>query len=351
MINTQQHVMERVPHRPVTAPAGDDVMAGCAWSPITVIIPAFNEEKAVVPQIESVRTVLETVGIPHEIIVVDDGSSDGTTKAALSTGVRVLKHFENRGYGASLKTGIIAAQHEIIAIIDADGTYPADQIPEMLQKLETADMVVGARTGEHVQVPLMRRPAKWLLRRLAILVAEQPIPDLNSGLRLFRRSCIQQYFSILSNRFSFTTTSTLSLLADNYRVIYHSINYYQRVGKSKITPRHFMDFTILILRITMLFQPLKVMVPLAFASGLLGFAKAVFDIITLYSRHGQFDWALLYQPVLSTSAILLLLVSFQLLFIGMVADGIIRRIGQQNGSLIPSHGIAGIELRPDLHHE
>src|SRR5204863_7418878 len=116
------------------------------------------------------------------------------------------------------KAGILAAQYETIVISDADGTYPADQIPLLVRELETADMAVGARTGEEVHIPLARRPAKWVLGRLASHIAGQRIPDLNSGLRAFHRECIKQYFPILSNRFSFTTTSTLALLADDYRV-------------------------------------------------------------------------------------------------------------------------------------
>src|SRR5581483_4862849 len=168
-------------------------------------------------------------------------------------------------------------------------------------------------------------------------VAGQPIPDLNSGLRAFRRECVEQYFPILSNRFSFTTTVTLAFLADDYRVVYQPIDYYKRIGKSKITPRHFMDFVVLVLRMAMLFQPLKVFVPLAFGCGLLGALKVVYDIASFSLRTGTFNWSLLYQPVLSTSAILLLLVALQLLLIGMLADGILRRIALHNEPLVSSH--------------
>ncbi len=306
---------------------------------ISVVLPAYNEEAAVGAQVEAIRRVLSTHRMINEIIVVDDGSEDLTAERALRAGARVVRHPDNRGYGAAIKTGIAAAMHEAIVIIDADGTYPADQIPELVAKLETADMVVGARTGEHVFIPWLRRPAKWLLRWLATHVTGQPIPDLNSGLRAFRRDCVKQYFAILSNRFSFTTTVTLALLADDYRVIYHPINYYQRVGKSKITPRHFMDFTILVLRMAMLFQPLRVFVPLSFWCFFLGLLKVIYDIVTLFQRTTTWGWFLLYQPVLSTSAILLLLMGLQLLLIGMVADGVLRRISQNNKPLVPSHAI------------
>jgi glycosyltransferase involved in cell wall biosynthesis len=253
---------------------------------VSVVIPAYNEENGVGPQVKSIRQVLHSHRILHEIIVVDDGSQDRTGEEAVRAGARVLRHLKNRGYGASLKTGILAAKYEAIAITDADGTYPADQIPTMLEKLATADMVVGARTGEKVSIPWVRKPGKIVLGWLANQIAGQRIPDLNSGLRVFWRDCAVQYFPVLSNKFSFTTTITLALLADDYMVIYHPINYYQRIGKSKIVPRHFLDFMILVLRMAMLFQPLKVFVPIVCSSGLMGLAKVCFDITATIWRHG-----------------------------------------------------------------
>lgn len=306
--------------------------------PISVIIPAYNEASAIDNQIQLVRKVLEGHGFTYEIVVVDDGSQDATAEAALKANVRLLQHPENRGYGASLKTGILAAHYEVVVIIDADGTYPAEQIPFLVAKLENADMVVGARTGETVKIPWVRQPAKWLLRMLATRIAEQPIPDLNSGMRVFRRETIQQYFSILSNRFSFTTTSTLAYMADDYRVVYQPINYYQRVGKSKIVPWAFMDFMVLIVRMSMMFNPLKVFTPLALTFGFLGVLKTVYDVWALFARNPGAGWTLLLQPVLSTSAVLLLFIGLQLMMIGMVADGVVRRIAQHNRPLAPSYG-------------
>jgi glycosyltransferase involved in cell wall biosynthesis len=258
-----------------------------------------------------------------------------------------LQHPANRGYGASIKTGIKAASFDVIVISDADGTYPAEEIPNLVAQLETADMVVGARIGAQVHVPIERRPAKWLLTWLASRVAGQKIPDLNSGLRAFRRDCVQQYFPILSNRFSFTTTVTLSYLADDYRVVYHPINYYQRIGKSKITPRNFMDFIVLVLRMAVLFQPLKVFVPLALLCGVTGVLKVVYDVGSYAWRTGSFDWSIFYQPVISTSAVLLLLVGLQLLLFGALADGVLRRISLHNGPQVASHSVRMLEFKLD----
>lgn len=311
---------------------------------VSIVIPAFNEEAAVGAEVRNVRKTLQQAGIEHEIIVVDDGSQDRTADEAVRAGARVLKSLMNRGYGASLKTGITAAKYDMICITDADGTYPADQIPALLEQLRTADMVVGARVGQNVNIPLVRKPAKLMLGWLAERIAGRKIPDLNSGLRVFRRELAMQYFSVLSNKFSFTTTITLALMADDYSVLYHPIDYYARVGRSKIVPRHFMDFVILVLRMAMLFQPLKVFIPAALTFGSLGVLKVIYDIATSPLRHPERDWSVLYTPVLSTSAILLLLIGLQFLLIGMVADGVVRRIALHSGPVASSRAVAVAEI-------
>lgn len=311
---------------------------------VSIVIPAFNEEAAVGAEVRNVRKTLQQAGVEHEIIVVDDGSQDRTADEAVRAGARVLKSLMNRGYGASLKTGITAAKYDMICITDADGTYPADQIPALLEQLRTADMVVGARVGQNVNIPLVRKPAKLMLGWLAERIAGRKIPDLNSGLRAFRRELAMQYFSVLSNKFSFTTTITLALMADDYSVLYHPIDYYARVGRSKIVPRHFMDFVILVLRMAMLFQPLKVFIPAALTFGSLGVLKVIYDIATSPLRHPERDWSVLYTPVLSTSAILLLLIGLQFLLIGMVADGVVRRIALHSGPVASSRAVAVAEL-------
>ena len=192
---------------------------------VSVVIPAYNEEKSVAESVSELRSVFESIDAEVEIIVVDDGSRDATAREAKAAGARVLQHRSNRGYGASLKTGIVAASHNVIAITDADGTYPAKYLPQMLEELEHADMVVGARTGADVNIPLSRKPAKWFLRVMANYVSATKIPDLNSGLRVFRRDVAMQYFAILSDQFSFTTTITLASVCNDHPVEYIPINY------------------------------------------------------------------------------------------------------------------------------
>ncbi len=332
-----------------TAPRNQSAPANLAALPtgttrsVTVIFPAYNEASAIESGIRQVRETLAAAGIEYELIVVDDGSEDQTADRALAAGARVLKHIGNRGYGAALKTGILAATHDVIVISDADGTYPAESIPMLLAALEHSDMVVGARTGGQVGIPFIRRPAKWLLGVLANQIAGQKIPDLNSGLRCFRRETVLPYFSLLSNRFSFTTTVTLALLGDDYRVVYLPIAYHKRTGASKIRPWHFLEFVMLVLRMAMLFQPLRVFLPVAFTVGGLGLAKMTIDIVGFMSRHAGNLAAMFHEPVLSTSALLLLSAALQLGVLGLVADGVIRRIIQQNGPLPLSRAVRVLE--------
>src|SRR5574341_532374 len=148
--------------------AGSERPAG-----VSVVMPAYNEEHGISPQIERLWRVMELCGRPFEIVVVDDGSTDATAAEARKHDVRLIKNGRNRGYGASLKAGIAAAEHDWIIIIDADGTYPAESIPALLAHGDECDMVVGARVGQDVNIPWSRRPAKWILARLASYLAEQ----------------------------------------------------------------------------------------------------------------------------------------------------------------------------------
>lgn len=289
---------------------------------LSVVIPAYNEEHGVEPVLRELRSLLEQHDIEPEIILVDDGSSDGTAAAARRAGARVLRHRYNRGYGAALKTGIAAATHELIAMTDADGTYPARFLPTMLAELKHADMVVGARTGENVNIPLVRKPAKWALNMLANYVTGVRIPDLNSGLRVFRRDMIMQYFPILPDQFSWTTTITLAMLCDRYAIEYVPIDYHRRTGRSKIVPWDAMNFAILILRTAMLFRPLRVFLPLVML--FFGYAaiKMIYDVVHNPSG-GISDTVVLA----SVSGLLTLLV-------GALGDAIATRLGHVNPNVV-----------------
>lgn len=295
---------------------------------VSVIIPAFNEELGVAQVVASIKQLLSNEGYTTEVIVVDDGSTDATFTHAASAGARVLKHNSNRGYGASLKTGIAAAKHDTIVITDADGTYPASHIPDLLAELTFADMVVGARIGTYVRIPFVRRPAKWVLNRLANYLADAHIPDLNSGLRAFRRDVVTQYFSILPNQFSFTTTITLAMHCDRYAISYLPINYMARKGKSKIVPWDAGSFLVLILRTAMLFRPFRVFLPLVLLCLLYGIVKMLIDFT--------------HQPNISASALLAMVSALLILLIGMLGDAIATRLGRFNpnavAGVVPRHG-------------
>ena len=187
--------------------------------------------------------------------------------AARIPNLRVVTHRVNQGYGAALKTGFTHARTEVVVITDADGTYPEDKIRDLLDQIDDgAEMAVGSRTGADVNIPLVRKPAKWFLKQLASFLAGTDIPDLNSGLRAFRRELVLKYRAILPQGFSFTTTITLASLTNGHRVEYVPVNYAKRSGSSKIRPiRDTLGFTALIIRTVLYFNPLKVFYPIAFA--------------------------------------------------------------------------------------
>jgi glycosyltransferase involved in cell wall biosynthesis len=291
--------------------------------PVSIIIPAFNEHLSVGAVVEDVLRTLAENDIPGEVIVVDDGSSDGTGETAYRAGARVMRHRSNRGYGSALKTGIMAAAHNLILITDADGTYPVKYIPELVAGLESADMVVGARMGKNVAIPLVRRPAKWVLNKLANYVAGHSIPDLNSGLRVFRKNIARQYFAVLPDQFSFTTTITLAMHCDNYAVQYNPVDYLPRQGKSKIVPWDAASFAVLILRTATMFRPLRVFLPIVGLCLTYGIAKMWIDMTR--------------DPNISASALGAFMSALIVLLIGLLADGVALRLGRihQNVTGVP----------------
>ena len=245
---------------------------------ISVVMPAYNEAGMVGPQIERIRDVMDRAGYPYELIVVNDGSLDDTADIVRQHDAILISKRYNRGYGAALKTGIAAAKYDWILIIDADGTYPAESIPELLQALPDYDMVVAARTGKNVHIPLIRRPMKWVLGRLANYLAGYPIPDLNSGLRVFRKSLAQKFEHLLPSGFSFTSTITMSSLLNDYRVLYLPIDYHKRVGLSKVRALHVYDFLLVILRTAIYFNPLRFFLPLGAVFFTVGLGKLGYDV-------------------------------------------------------------------------
>ena len=286
---------------------------------VTFVIPAFDEERGIGGVIE--RLLALELDMPLEILVVDDGSTDGTARVlgelrAKHENLRVIRHHANKGYGAALKTGFAAAQHDVVVITDGDGTYPESKITDLLARIDDgAEMAVGSRTGAEVNIPLVRRPAKFFLRMLASYLAGTRIPDLNSGLRAMRRELVLRYRSIIPNGFSFTTTITLAALTNDHRVDWVPIDYQKRSGSSKIRPiRDTLGFTALIVRTVMYFNPLKVMYPIAaFVS--VAFASSLYYDAFLVEK----------APNLSDKTVLLFVALVQVLTVGLLADLIHKR--------------------------
>jgi len=246
---------------------------------ISIVIPAYNEEGAIEAAVRHVQEVMNGSGFKYELIVVDDGSSDRTAEILEGIdGVVLIPVPENRGYGASLMTGIRKSRFDLIAITDADGTYPAEKIPELVAQCNRYDMVVGARVGDNVHIQTIRKPAKWVLGKISSYLAGRRIPDLNSGLRVMRKDLVQRFEHLLPAGFSFTTTITLAALCSSSLVKYVPIDYHPRVGDSKIRAVHALDFLILIIRTIVYFNPLKVFIPLGSAFFVLGFTKFIYDV-------------------------------------------------------------------------
>jgi glycosyltransferase involved in cell wall biosynthesis len=281
----------------------------------SVVIPAYNEEKIIGEVIEGVDRLIREKGHGGEVIVVDDGSKDGTAEAARAKGAIVLVHKRNIGYGAALKTGIAAAKSDVIVILDGDGSYPVDEIPALLAELNGNDMVVGARTKKReVKMSFLRRIPKFILGKLAEYLVKERIPDINSGLRVFKKSMYEKYVNLLPDTFSFTLTITLAALSRRESVKFVPISYHKRKGISKIRPVHdTLSFLLLIVRTILYFNPVRVFLPLAAIFILAALAIAFHSIFIA----GKF---------LDVTVTLIIMLAVQMIMLGLVADLIDRKL-------------------------
>lgn len=275
---------------------------------VSVILPAYNEEESLAEEIRKIRSALDGARIPYEFIVIDDASTDRTSEVARKAGVTVLRHERNKGVGGARKTGIVAAKSEVIITSDADGTYPADPIPEMIESLKDQDMVVGARVAERGTLFFLRAPVKLFIRKLASYMAGYPIPDLNSGLRVFRKSVALKYFYLLPNTHSWESTITLAFLCNHQKVKYIPIAYFKRSGGvSSFHPiKDTYNYISLMIRTVMYFNPLRIFLPLSFFIFLIGFVKGVWDFMQ-FGHIGAMD-------------VLMALTSLVMLVAGLLAD-------------------------------
>lgn len=293
------------------------------YNNLSVIIPAFNEKKSIITTVEQVLAIMNASKIDYELIIVNDGSTDGTKellenyqKKTKNKKISICHHNPNKGYGASLKTGIRKAKFNNICITDADQTYPNDQIPVMFKiyNEKELDMIVGKRDFKNL--PTITKPAKWFISSLANFLLNYKIPDLNSGLRIFKKNISMKYFPIICDGFSFTTTITLAMISNNYSVEYHPIEYFEREGKSKIRPvRDTLNFIQLIIRTILYFNPLKIFVP---ASLLIFIVSVIFYIM------GRMHFFFREMP--NDSITILVVCSIQVMATGFLADLIDKRL-------------------------
>jgi glycosyltransferase involved in cell wall biosynthesis len=286
--------------------------AGPAPRSVSIIVPAYNEVDSIAPSLDCIREIMDATSYEYEILVIDDGSTDDTAARVGGPKVTLLRHTANKGYGAALKTGLRHAAYDVIAITDADGTYPSEEIPRLLADLKDYDMVVGARVGEVVEISWLRRFPKWILRHLASYLIKDEIPDLNSGLRVFRKDIAMQFYRLYPTGFSFTTTITLAMMSNDYLVHFVPINYFKRVGNSKIRPiRDTLNFFALIIRTIMYYRPLKIFGPVSLALLLAGLVRGCYNTVVHHN--------------LTTVDLLLLLTGIIIAAIGLLADLIDKR--------------------------
>jgi len=248
---------------------------------VSIVLPCYNESEAIEQVVGDIRKVMDETGRSYEILVVDDCSTDGTAEIAEKLGLRVVRHAVNRGSGASRRTGTIEARGEIIVMLDCDGTYEPRTIPKMLSFFPKYHQVNGARTSEKGTLKLLRVPAKWLIRQLAVYVSGHQIPDLNTGLKAYYRDVMLKYLWVLPDGFSCVTSMTLAFLCNGHPVKYVSTPYYKRVGVSKFHPvKDSAKYIATILRVITFFRPLRVYLPVAALLLLAGLVFSVGHVVT-----------------------------------------------------------------------
>jgi glycosyltransferase involved in cell wall biosynthesis len=290
---------------------------------VTIVLPCYNEQGHVIEEIERISEAMDASGYDYELVAYDDASTDDTLAALEDAAPRFpnlrIVHFQrNGGSGTVRRIGTRQARGSIVVWTDADMTYPNERIPELVKELETnpyLDQVVGARTTEEGTHKFLRVPAKWSIRKLAEILTNTKIPDLNSGLRAFRREVSLPYLRLLPPGFSCVTTITIAFLSNQHDVRYIPIDYAKRAGKSKFKfIRDAYRYILQVLRMVMYFNPLKVLMPIALALLGLGVAKGIFDQV----RHPLY---------FATNTVLIFVSGLIIATLALLADLIVRSRG------------------------
>lgn len=307
--------------RLVRQPAGDrDRRETGEPLDVTVVLACYNEQDHVLAELERISAAMSGSGYRWELLAIDDASTDHTLQLLQEARLRfpqlrVLALPRNGGSGTARRIGTQQARGDVVVWTDADMTYPNQRIPELvgiLEKDAVIDQVVGARTSEQGSHKLLRVPAKWLVRKIAERLAGARIPDLNSGLRAFRREVALPYLRLLPPGFSCVTTMTMAFLHNQHYVDYLPIDYAKRSGRSKF---HFVKdayrYILQVLRMVMYFNPLRVLMPPALTLVGIGAGKLGYDVAT--------------HPVrIATNTILLLLSGLIIGSMALLADLIVR---------------------------
>jgi polyisoprenyl-phosphate glycosyltransferase len=305
---------------PLAEPAPD---AAAPRPYVSVVLPCFNEAAHVLLELERITAALDESELTYELLAIDDASTDDTLAVLEGathrfSHLRVIGFRRNGGSGTARRIGTRAARGEIVVWTDADLTYPNERIPELVRLLRddaTYDQVVGARTSEEGSHKILRIPAKWFIRKIAERLTNQKIPDLNSGLRAFRREVSLPYLRLLPPGFSCVTTITLAFLANQHDIKYVEIGYAKRAGESKF---HFLRdayrYILQVLRMVMYFDPLKVLMPPALWLLGIGLAKGVVDMV----RHP------FYFPA---STVLLFVTGLTIGSLALLSDLVVRSRG------------------------
>ncbi|HEY6361227.1 MAG TPA: glycosyltransferase family 2 protein [Vicinamibacterales bacterium] len=271
---------------------------------VSIVIPAVNEADAIGDVVSRLRGSAPW----HEVLVVDDGSSDDTAARARQAGARVVRHPYNKGNGAAVKTGIRHASGEFILIVDGDGQHSPEDACRIVSKLGEYDLVVGARSGR-TQATSARRGGNSLLNWLASYLTGRPIPDLTSGFRGARRDCLREFIQLLPNGFSAPTTTTLAFIKAGYNVSFEPVQARPRVGQSKIRfARDGARFFLILLKIVTIFSPLRIFVPISLFAFAVGAAYGVWTVI----REGR----------IPNGAVLLILFAVFVFLVGLVSEQI-----------------------------
>jgi glycosyltransferase involved in cell wall biosynthesis len=281
---------------------------------VSIILPCYNEQDHVTAEVERICAAMDDSEYDYELLAFDDASTDGTLARLREAAPRfphlqVVHFYRNGGSGTVRRIGTQRARGEIVVWTDADMSYPNDRIPEfvrMLEKDSTLDQVVGARTSEQGTHKVLRIPAKWFIRKLAEQLTGSQIPDLNSGLRAFRRQVALPYLRLLPPGFSCVTTITLAFLSNQHDVRYVPIEYAKRAGTSKF--RFVTDayrYILQVLRMVMYFNPLKVLMPVALVLLVLGVGKGIYDVAA-HPFHIAIDTVLIFVAGLIIATLALL---------------------------------------------